>query len=240
MDRLSKTCGYFLACNSHPWAFHKHWIHWRTNVSWNWPALAMEHYIPVRWLHPCPLQQCQHLLQGRPIDSASETDRKRLMTALASGRQERNWRVSGAQRGGGGRVSFSLRICGCRGRQYVWCVLVTAQQLHHMSAWEGKGGSLLSFSSSSFEKQPYPVAWCCCHGVGLFWKGEREQKLGLAVNIIGKDAIISHLCLWPLFSCLLATKNSFLQTLWQHLMLELGYSKWADLCVSTMANRRIK
>lgn len=57
------------------------------------------------------------------------------------------------------------------------------------SAWEGRGGSLFSFSPPL--KKPYPVAWCCCHGVGLFWKGEREQKLWVAVNIIGKGAIIS-------------------------------------------------
>lgn len=191
----------------------------------NWPVFVMEHWIPVWWLHPCPVQRCQHLLQGQPIDSAIETDRKRLMTTLASGRQERNWHVSGVERGrdGGREGTFVLCICGCRGRQYVWRVLVTAQQLLHVCL-RGKGGKPLLFFSS-FEKQPYPVVWCCCHGVGLFWKGEREQKLWVAVNIIGKGAIISLSC-WSLFPCcLLATKNSFVQTLWQHLLLDLGCRK---------------
>lgn len=164
----------------------------------NWPVLVMEPWIPVWWLHPCPVQRCQHLLQGQPIDSAIETDRKRLMTTLASGRQERNWHVSGVERGrdGGRAGTFVLCICGCRERRYVWRVLVTAQQLLHVCL-RGKGGKPLLFCSS-FEKQPYPVAWCCCHGVGLFWKGEREQKLWVAVNIIGKGAIISpSLSCWP-------------------------------------------
>lgn len=92
--------------------------------------------------------------------------------------------------------SFVLCICGCRERRYVWRVLVTAQQLLHVCL-RGKGGKPRLFCSS-FEKQPYPVAWCCCHGVGLFWKGEREQKLWVAVNIIGKGAIISpSLSCWP-------------------------------------------
>lgn len=165
-------------------------------MSWNWPVLAVEHWIPITRLHPCPVQQCQHLLQGRPIDSARETDRKRLMAALASGGRERNWRVSGVPRGGGGggRLTFRPAHLWMQGKAVcVVCPRDNSAATPH-ACLRGKGGKPPPFFSS-FEKQPYLVAWCCCHGAGLFWKGEREQKLWLAVKVIGNDAIISHLFL---------------------------------------------
>lgn len=195
----------------------------------NCPVLVMEHWIPVWWLHPCPAVSapaprtahwfCHRDRQKEIDDHVGKWQAGEKLTCKWCRERERRGRAG----------TFLLCICGCRERQYVWRVLVTAQQLLHVCR-RGKGGKPLLFFSS-FEKQPYPVAWCCCHGVGLFWKGEREQKLWVAVNIIGKGAIISlslslSLTCWSLFACcLLATKNSLVQTLWQHLILDLGNKK---------------
>lgn len=77
--------------------------------------------------------------------SAIETDRKRLMTTSASGRQERNWHVSGVERGrdrGGRGLSFCASVDAGKGNM---CG-VSSWQLSSSStsAWEGRGGEASS------------------------------------------------------------------------------------------------
>lgn len=65
--------------------------------------LGTGHCIPVRWLHPCPLQQCQHLLQGRPIDSARQKEiDDRLGKCQAGEKLTCKWCAERPRREGGG------------------------------------------------------------------------------------------------------------------------------------------
>lgn len=86
----------------------------------------------------------------------------------------------------------------------MWCVLVTAQQLHHMSAWVGKGEASPLFSSPPFKTDlhwlPDAVAMALrCSGnwrTHTYSQAEREN-CGLLSPKLGKDAIISHLSFFP-------------------------------------------
>lgn len=112
------------------------------------------------------------------------------------------------QREGRGGAIFSLRIGGCEQRRCVWCVLVTAQQLHHMSAWEGEGEASPLFSPPLLlSKQPHtgrlmllPWRWgVLVIGAHTYSQAVRENR-GLLSPKLGKDAIISHLSIPPPFS----------------------------------------
>lgn len=127
-------------------------------------------------------------------------------------------------------------ISGCEQRRCVWCVLVTAQQLHHMS--EGKGGSLSS--SLLLSKQPHLAPWCCCHGVEVFLTGlhcshrQREKTMGFFNLNWGRMRLFPSSAFPPppptplpfdhlLHSHFLSVaKNSLPQTPWQLVILKLG------------------
>lgn len=105
------------------------------------------------------------------------------------------WRVRERWSGGEGRGE----ICGSEQRRCVWCVLVTAQQLHHMSAWEGKGEASPLFSppfKTPLHWLPDAVAMALrCSGnwrTHTYSQAQREIH-GLLAPKLGKDAIISHL-----------------------------------------------
>lgn len=191
MDRLNEPYGYFLNCNSILEDFINSVKTERTDehTCLKLASVGDGALDPVWWLHPCaavsaPAPRTAHWFHHP--DRQKEID-DHVGKWQAGEKLTCKWCRERESRGRAG--TFVLCICGCRERRHVWRVLVTAQQLLHVCR-RGKGGKPLLFFSS-FKKQPYPVAWCCCHGVGLFWKGEREQKLWVAVNIIGKGAIIS-------------------------------------------------
>lgn len=80
---------------------------------------------------------------------------EKLTCKRSRARERREAAAAAAAVGGGERFS----VCASGGwepRRCVWCVLVTAQQLHHMSAWERekKGRGEAFPPPSSFHKQP--------------------------------------------------------------------------------------
>lgn len=183
----------------------------------------MEHWIPVRWLHPCPLQQCQHLLQGQPIDSASETERKRLMTMLASGRQERNWHVSGVERERRGRAGEFQSV-------HLWmqwkaiCVARPCDSSAappHLPVREGGKPLLLLLWKTTLPSRLMLLPWCWA----VLEKGRRTKTVGCCQHNWERCNYFPSLSPSVAACCLLATKNSFVQTLWQHVILELGRRK---------------
>lgn len=192
----------------------------------NWPVLVMEHWIPVWWLHPCPVQRCQHLLQGQPIDSAIETDRKRLMTTLASGRQERNWHVSGVERGRGGGEGGDFRSVHLWMQGKAICVAcprdssAAPPRLPEREGGEASSLLLLLWKTTLPSRlMLLPWRWA------VLERGKRAKTVCCCQHNWERCNYFSLSC-WSLFPCcLLATKNSFVQTLWQHLILDLGIRK---------------
>lgn len=102
---------------------------------------------------------------------------ERLMTVLASGSRERNWHVSGGEWGrdgaeggeGGERFSVCASVDASRGGV---CGVSSWQLSSYTTCLPGKerGKPLLSsLLLSSFQNSLTLAAWCCCHGVGVFW-----------------------------------------------------------------------
>lgn len=227
MDWLNEPYGYFLFCNSHRWGFHTTVSRLNTQMNTrvlDWPVLVMEHWIPVRWLHPCPLQQCQHLLQGQPIDSASVTDRKRLMTTLASGRQERNWHISGVERERWGYF-HSVHLWMQGKAICVACPRDSSAAPPRLSEREGGEASCLFLLlwKTTLPSRLMLLPWCWA----VLGKRKRAKTVCCCQHNWERCNYFSlPLSHWSLFACcLLATKNSFVQTSWQHLILDLGCKK---------------